>query len=116
MTAIPEDAIDDFNEAGEAWARYLKTDPEKPNPSAAQLASQALLYAAATATAAQFEDNIKAAAAAQAVYAEAEPSASSYLELTRLRYYAGDNAGAEEAARHAEQEAPEAQRSRPSTS
>jgi hypothetical protein len=111
VTGIPEEAIDDFNAAGEAWERYLKTDPQKPNASAAQLASQALLYAAATGTAAEFEDNIKAAAAAQAVYAEAVPSPNSYLELTRLRYYAGDNAGAEEAARLAEQEAPEAQRS-----
>jgi tetratricopeptide (TPR) repeat protein len=110
ITGISEEAVTDFNEAGEAWERYLKTDPQKPNAIAAQLAAQSLLYAASTSTAVAFEDKIQAAAEAQEVYAEASPSLSSYLTLAQYRFYAGDNAGAEEAGRRAEQEAPKAQR------
>lgn len=110
VTGISEEAVTDFNEAGDAWERYLKTDPQKPNPIAAQLAAQALLYVASTSSAAAFEDNIGAVVDAQAVFAEAKPSAGSYSELARFRFYAGDVAGAEEAGRRAQQEAPQAQR------
>jgi len=111
LTGIPTGAVEDFNEAGDAWQRYLKTDPQPPNAIAAQLAAQALLYAAATSTAVQFNDNIEGAADAQAVFAEAKPSLNSYLTLAEYRFFAGDEAGGEEAGRKAEAEAPESQRS-----
>ena len=110
ITGISEEAVQDFEQAGDAWERYLKTDPEKPNAIAAQLAAQALLYVASTSSAATFENNIQDVVAAQAVFAEAKPSVSSYSELARFRFYAGDIAGAEEAGRRAQQEAPKAQR------
>jgi hypothetical protein len=111
LTGIPEEAVQDFNEAGDAWQRYLKTDPKPPNAIAAQLAAQALLYAAATSTAAQFSDNIEGAAGAQAIFAEAKPSLNAYLTLAQYRFFAGDEAGGEEAGRKAEAEAPASQRS-----
>ena len=110
ITGIPEEAATEFEEAGESWQRYLKTNPEKPNAIAAQLAAQSLLYAASTSSAAAFGDNIEAAAEAQAVYAEAKPSVNSYLTLAQYSFYAGDAAAAEEAGRKAETEAPKAQR------
>jgi len=109
VTGVSEEAITDFDEAGDAWERYLKTDPEKPNAIAANLAAQALLYVASTSSAAAFGGNIESAAEAQEVYAVAEPSVNSYLTLAQYRFFAGDVAGAEEAGRKAEAEAPEGQ-------
>jgi len=76
LTGIPQSAIDDFNKAGDAWQRYLKINPSKPDANAAQLAAQALLYSAATSTAIDFPPDIKAAAAAQAVFADRRSRAS----------------------------------------
>jgi hypothetical protein len=110
LISIPQSAIDDFNKAGDAWQRYLKTNPSKPDANAAQLAAQALLYSAATSTAIDFPPNIKAAAAAQAVFADAKPSLNAYVTLAQYRFFAGDVAGGEQAGRKAEQEAPKSQR------
>lgn len=109
--SIPQSAIDDFNKAGDAWQRYLKTNPGKPDANAAQLAAQALLYSAATSTAIDFPTDIKAAAAAQAVFADAKPSLNAYVTLAQYRFYAGDVAGGEQAGRKAEQAAPKSQQS-----
>jgi hypothetical protein len=109
LTGIPQSAIVDFNKAGDAWQRYLKTNPSKPDPDAAQLAAQALLYSAATSTAIEFPADIKAAAAAQAVFANAKPSLNAYVTLAQYRYFAGDVAGGEQAGRKAEQAAPKSQ-------
>jgi hypothetical protein len=106
LTSIPQSAIDDFNKAGDAWQRYLKTNPSKPDVNAAQLAAQALLYSAATSTAIDFPPNIKAAAAAQAVFADAKPSLNAYVTLAQYRFFAGDVAGGARAGRKAEQAAP----------
>ncbi len=110
-TAIPTGAAEDFNEAGDAWQRYLKTDPKPPNAIAAQLAARAFLYAASTSTAVAFSDNIEGAADAQAVFATAKPSLNAYLTLAQYRFFAGDEAGGDDAGRKAEAEAPVAQRS-----
>ena len=109
LTGIPQSAIVDFNKAGDAWQRYLKTNPSKPDADAAQLAAQALLYSAATSTAIEFPTEIKAAAAAQAIFADAKPSLNAYVTLAQYRFFAGDVAGGEQAARKAEQAAPKSQ-------
>jgi len=110
LTGIPQSAIVDFNKAGDAWQRYLKTNPSKPDPDAAQLAAQALLYSAATSTAIEFPPTIKAAAAAQAIFADAKPSLNAYVTLAQYKFFAGDVAGGEQAGRKAEQAAPKSQR------
>ena len=110
LIGIPQNAIDDFNKAGDAWQRYLKTNPSKPDADAAQLAAQALLYSAATSTAIEFPPDIKAAAAAQAVFAEAKPSLNAYVTLAQYRYFAGDVSGGDQAGRKAEQAAAKSQR------
>lgn len=109
-TGISEEAVTDFDRAGDTWQRYLKTDPGEPNPTAAQLAAQSMLYAASAGTALEFEDSITVAAEAQQIFAEAEPSVNSYLQLAQFRYFAGDTAGGAEAGRRAVQEAPASQR------
>jgi hypothetical protein len=109
LISIPQSAIDDFNTSGDAWQRYLKTNPSKPDANAAQLAAQALLYSAATSSAIDFPPNIKAAAAAQAVFADAKPSLNAYVTLAQYRFFAGDVAGGEQAGRKAEQASPKSQ-------
>jgi hypothetical protein len=110
ITGFPESAIEDFNKSADAWLRYIKLNPQKPNPNVAQLAATALLYSAATSPAVEFSSNIKGAAEAQDVYAGAKPSLNAYLTLARYRFLSGDLEGGDEAGRKAEQEAPQSQR------
>lgn len=110
ITGVSEEGIADFAAAGKAWERYLKTDPKPPNATAAQFAAQSWFYAAATGSVLEFKSDIKRAAAAQAVLAEARPTLNSYVTLAQYRAFAGDAAGAEQAGKKAEALAPKAQR------
>jgi hypothetical protein len=105
-TGITQDAITNFNKSGDAWQRYIKTKPKQPDVPTAQLAAQALLYSAATSSGVDFEPTMKAAAEAQAVYADAKPSLNAYLTLAQFRYFSGDLNGAAQAGRKAVQAAP----------
>jgi hypothetical protein len=109
ITGFPEGAVEDFNKAADAWLRYIKLNPQQPNSNVAQLAATALLYSAATSSAIDFSPNIKGAATAQGIYAEARPSLNSYLTLARYQFLAGDTKGGAEAGRKAAQEAPQSQ-------
>lgn len=109
VTGISEDGIAEFSQAGKAWERYLKTNPQKPSATAAQFAAQSYFYAASTGTVLEFTKNIKRAGDAQAVLAEARPTLNSYVTLARYRAFAGDAAGAKQAGQKAESLAPKAQ-------
>jgi hypothetical protein len=109
-TGITQGAVDDYNKSADAWLRYMKLNPRRPDPNVAQLAATSLLYSAATSTAIDFSAKIKGAAQAQQIYAEAKPSLNSYLTLSRYRYLAGDFAGGDEAGRKAEAAASKQQR------
>jgi tetratricopeptide (TPR) repeat protein len=108
QTGITEQGLEDFRKAGDAWIRYVKLNPKRPNPNAAQLAATALLYSS---TLADLDTRVKAAADAQAIVADARPSPNAYLTLAQYRFLAGDVKAAEEAGQKAKQEAPAAQRS-----
>jgi hypothetical protein len=110
ITSFPEGASEDFNKASDAWLRYLKLDPQQPDANVAQLAATALLYSAASSTAVDFNPKIKGAAAAQAIYAEAQPSLNSYLTLAQYEFLAGDSEAGDAAGRKAAQEASAVQR------
>jgi hypothetical protein len=92
--SITQEGVDDFNKSSEAWQRYLKTDPKKPDPLVAQFAALALI---GSATLTDFQPKATAAANAQAIYAKAKPSANSYIYLAQYRFLAGDVAGGKEA-------------------
>jgi hypothetical protein len=109
VTGISEEGIADFAKTGKAWERYLKTDPKPPNAAAAQFAAQSYFYAAATGGVLEFKDNIKRAADAQAVLAEARPTLNSYVTLARYQAFAGDSAGAKQSGAKAASLAPKAQ-------
>ena len=111
ITSFPDGAVEDFNKAADAWLRYTKLNPQQPDANVAQLAATALLYSAATSTAVDFGTNIKGAAEAQAVYAEAQPSLNSYLTLARYQFLAGNSKAGDAAGSKAAQEATGSQQS-----
>jgi tetratricopeptide (TPR) repeat protein len=106
-TSISEEALADFDAAGDAWIRYLKLNPQDPSASVAQLASTALLYSS---TLADLDTRVRSAAEAQAIVAEARPSANSYLTLAQYYFLAGDVQAGRQAGEKARQEAPAQQR------
>jgi hypothetical protein len=110
QTQLTEDGLSNYAKAADAWLRYIKLKPSEPNPTLASQAAQALFYTAATSSAADFPDNIKGAAEAQAIYADAKPSLNSYLTLAQYSFFAGDFAAGDAAGRKAAQAAPASQR------
>jgi hypothetical protein len=83
--AIPPEAEAEYEKAAAAWSRYLATDPAEPSPNIAQQAASALFtLAQLSTTSAQAARNLRDAAKAQAVIAEARPSVGS---LSTLAYY-----------------------------
>jgi hypothetical protein len=110
LTGIPTSALEELHKSGDAWRRYLKLNPQKPNANVAQLAAKALLYSASAATTApDFTNNIKGAVGAQAIFAEARPNPNSYLTLAQYSFFAGDFARGDAAARKAQRLTPKAQ-------
>lgn len=92
----------ELNQAIEAWNRYLK-QTDSPNPSPALLVAGAHFSLAETSTNMEEADaNVKGAAAAQRIAAEARPNLGSYSTLAIYEYFAGDFTAGDEAARKAE--------------
>jgi hypothetical protein len=87
--------------ASETWSRYLKAT-EKPAAGGAQTAAQALFSLAETAaTGSEAESNVRAAAKAQQIVAEARPSLGSLSTLAIYRLFSFDYKGADQAQREA---------------
>jgi hypothetical protein len=90
-----------IEEASETWAKYLKATDE-PSSSGAQLIAQAQFGLAQRArTGPEALSNVIAAAKAQQIVAEVQPSIGSYSSLAIFRYFSFDFAGAEEARKKA---------------
>ncbi len=99
--AYSPEARQQLEAADEAWSKYLK-ETDEPNPSGAQLIAQALYALAQTArTGLETEVNMKAAAKAQRIVAEARPSLGSLSTLAIYRYFAFDYKGAAQARKEA---------------
>jgi hypothetical protein len=91
-----------LEEGSESWAKYVKAS-EEPNIGAAQLIAQTEFSLAQTSSGiAEIKANIRAAAAAQALVAEARPSLGSLSTLAIYRYYSFDFEAAEKARKEAE--------------
>jgi hypothetical protein len=83
-------------EASDAWSSYLKHSSGEPNVGAAQLVSGALFTLAQTATTTpEAEANLKAAAEAQEIVADARPSVGAVSTLAVYKYFTFDYAAAE---------------------
>jgi hypothetical protein len=88
--------------ASESWSKYLKATDE-PNPGAAQVAASALFGLAQTSrTGPEAEANLRAAARAQQLVAEARPSLGSLSTLAIYQLYSFDYKGAAKSEKEAE--------------
>jgi hypothetical protein len=74
--SISEDAHSELEQAADAWQKYLKTDPERPNTSAATNAVQTY----------QLLNDASGAAQAQRIVAEAQNSSAGYGQLAFYLY------------------------------
>jgi hypothetical protein len=98
QAAVTQDAVDEYNQAGDAWERYLQAT-NKPDPNVANLASKALTSTITSQTpVALIDSNLKAAVKAQQIFADAKPNLGAYATLAQLAYFAGDTATADAAA------------------
>lgn len=88
---VPSDqTISEFQEAIDAWNKYLATKPAKPDDSVASLILQA--YGAVTTAddpPPELKDEVNGAYEAAKVVADARPSLGTYLNLAATAYLAG---------------------------
>jgi hypothetical protein len=104
--SVPPEAETQYERAAAAWSRYLATDPAEPNPNTAQQAANALFtLAQLSSTSAQAISNLRDAARAQAVVAEARPSVGTLSTLAYYSYAALDFEQGDEAKMAAEKAA-----------
>jgi hypothetical protein len=95
--AYTPESVQQLQAASESWSKYLKSTDE-PNAGAAQVAAQALFGLAQVArTGPEAEVNVRAAAQAQQIVAEARPSIGSLSTLAIYRLYSFDYKGAAKA-------------------
>lgn len=96
------DSLTEFQQATDAWAKYLKTKPKPPDTKAAILVAQAYVAVAQNETSLIAAVNdIKGAATAQQLYADKSPSLGSLSQLALYQYIAGDLAGGDRTAKAA---------------
>jgi hypothetical protein len=99
--AYTPESVQQLQAASEAWSKYLKSTDE-PNSGAAQVAAQALFGLAQTArTGSEAAANVRAAANAQRIVAQARPSIGSLSTLAIYRLYSFDYKGAAKAQKEA---------------
>lgn len=83
-----------FQRAANSWDQYLRATDE-PNPTGAQLIAPTLFSLAETSTTpGEIEANLKAAAEAQQIIADARPSLGSLSTLAIFKYFTFDYDGA----------------------
>ena len=70
QTSITPEATTQLELAAEAWTKYLKMAGDNPDPAVAQLMANVLFTLSQGSTVAQFQSNIKDAAAAQEIVAQ----------------------------------------------
>lgn len=92
---VTEDARSEFDKAFDAWARYLQTDPKKPDPGAAASMRDAYTLVG----------DYAGAARAQEILARDNPSSSEFANLAYYRYYALDIKGGNQALEQARKRA-----------
>jgi hypothetical protein len=100
--AYTTESIQQLQAASESWSKYLKATDE-PSPAGAQVAAQALFGLAQNSrTGPEAELNVRAAARAQEIVAEARPSLGSLSTLAIYRLFSFDYEGATQAQKEAE--------------
>jgi hypothetical protein len=97
-TATPQ-ARDEYEQALEAWNRYLKLADDEPSANIAQLVAIAFFGLAERGSTdfSDVESNIQTAAAAQSIVAERRPSIGSQSTLAIYEYFNGNFAAGDKA-------------------
>jgi hypothetical protein len=104
---LTEGTISAYEDAADAWDRYLATKPKKPNDDVAGLMVQVypILYSVDTAQQEKILDNLVQAAQ---IVADARPALGTYQDLATYAFYAQNEQVAKAAAKKAIAEAPDA--------
>jgi hypothetical protein len=104
---LTEGTISAYEDAADAWDRYLATKPKEPNDDVAGLMVQVypILYSVDTAQQERILDSLVRAAQ---IVADARPALGTYQDLATYAYYAGNEEVAKEAGKKAIAEAPDA--------
>lgn len=104
------ESIDHYENAVDAWERYLATDPKDPDDDVASLAIQSYLVTIDP-TSPLGDREMRKLVRAAGIVAEARPSYGTYSDLTNYAYIAGeDEIGADAAAGAKREAADKAQR------
>lgn len=102
QTVVTTDAEESFNKAADAWDAYLKQKPAKPDSGIAlQLAGTFFLLAQNSTSGADARTQVEAAAEAQQVAADENPSKGNLGNLALYYYFSGEFAKGDAAAAQA---------------
>jgi tetratricopeptide (TPR) repeat protein len=106
-TLLTTDAEASYIAAADAWARYLRLEPKKPDPTTALLlANSSFVIAQNSSTAADAQGALENAAEFQQVAAEGNPIPGNLANLALYLYFAGRFAEADRVAARAIAKAP----------
>jgi len=103
---LTDEAVTSYQAAKDAWERYLKTDPKKPDDNVAALMLQAYQVTAGI-DPSKLEADVKGGFESARIIAEAQPSFGAYTNLATWAYLAGKDDEAEAAKKKALAEAPD---------
>lgn len=108
---LSPDARRDYEQALEAWNRYLKQAGVEPNPVAAQLVAGTFFRLAETGsnTPEEIESNLAVAVKAQRIAAEERPNVGSLSSLGIYEYFSGNFKAGDKATKRATANVPEAE-------
>lgn len=103
---LTDEAVTSYQAAKDAWERYLKTDPKKPDDNVAALMLQAYEVTAGV-DPSTLEADVNGGFESARIIAEAQPSFGAYTNLATWAYLAGKDDEAEAAKKKALAEAPD---------
>ena len=111
IPTIPPEARTDFAAAAETWKRYLKAVGDDPNPSAALLVAGTFFRVAENGGGSldEVKRNVKLAAEAQRIAAEAQPSVGTRSTLAIYEFFNGNFAEGDRLAKQVAAEGPSKQ-------
>lgn len=104
-----KDAADELTRSTQAWERYLKLKPKKPNATVAQMMVQAY-SALLQLNPESVLDTLRKAGRAQEIAVEGKPNPNGYFILARINYFLGRVAKGDAAGRKALEGTPRDQR------
>lgn len=104
---LTDDSVTSYRAAKDAWERYLKTDPKKPDDNVAALMLQAYEVTAGI-DPATLESDVNGAYESALIISKSQPSFGAYTNLATWAYLAGKDDEAEAAKKKALAEAPDA--------